>query len=99
MAIIFWTAEAENWLKNIHQYIAKDNPSAAIKVVNGIYERVQQLQQFPKSGQIYRDVPEGEIRLLLFGHYRIAYLINKNDNLDILGVFHGALDIEMYFPE
>ena len=37
------------------------------------------------------------IRILLFGHYRIAYLIKQDGNIDILGVFHGALDIERYF--
>ena len=28
------------------------------------------------------------------GHYRIGYLINGN--IDILGVFHGSLDITKY---
>jgi plasmid stabilization system protein ParE len=37
------------------------------------------------------------IRILLFGHYRIAYLIKPDGNIDILGVFHGALEIERYF--
>ena len=31
------------------------------------------------------------------GHYRIAYLIKPDGNIDILGVFHGALEIERYF--
>jgi leucyl-tRNA synthetase len=30
-------------------------------------------------------------------HYRIAYLIKPDGNIDILGVFHGALDIDRYF--
>jgi len=33
---------------------------------------------------------------LLYGHYRIAYLIKDKNNIDILGVFHGALAIERY---
>jgi toxin ParE1/3/4 len=33
---------------------------------------------------------------LLYGHYRIAYLIKDDGNIDILGVFHGALDIGRY---
>jgi toxin ParE1/3/4 len=36
------------------------------------------------------------IRILLYGHYRIAYLLKPDDNIDILGVFHGALDLERY---
>lgn len=38
---------------------------------------------------------EGDIRVLLYGHYRIAYIITS-DYIDILGVFHGALDIDRY---
>jgi len=40
MAEIIWTEEAERWLKDIHDYIAQDNP-AAEKVVSGIYQRAQ----------------------------------------------------------
>jgi toxin ParE1/3/4 len=34
--------------------------------------------------------------MLLYGHYRIAYLLKPDDNIDILGVFHGALDLGRY---
>ena len=34
--------------------------------------------------------------MLLYGHYRIAYIVKSNGNIDVLGVFHGALDIEKY---
>jgi len=44
----------------------------------------------------YKSEPEGDIRVLLYGHYRIAYLIRGKDYIDILGVFHGALDIDRY---
>jgi toxin ParE1/3/4 len=69
---------------------------AAVNVVTGIYERAQTLAQFPEMGHKYRSEPEGEIRILLYGHYRIAYLLRTNSVIDILGVFHGALDIDRY---
>ncbi len=97
MAEIRWTAEAQAWLKNIHDYIAKDNPSAAVSVVQGIYEKAQVLRQFPDIGYVYRLEKEGEIRILLYGHYRIAYLKRREKGIvDILGIFHGALDIDRY---
>jgi plasmid stabilization system protein ParE len=34
MAKIRWTSEAEKWLKDIHDYIASDNPAAAAKAVS-----------------------------------------------------------------
>ena len=97
MAKIRWSYEAEVWLKDIYDYIAQDNPSAAARVVEGIYEKAQILRQFPYIGYRYRSEKEGEIRILLYGHYRIAYLRWKDEDLvDILGVFNGALDIDRY---
>jgi len=96
MAEIRWTEEAANCLNDIHDYIARDSPSAAARVVSGIYDRVQMLRSFPALGHRYRLEPEGDVRVLLYGHYRIAYLIKGREVVEILGVFHGAMDIEKY---
>ena len=97
MAKIRWTAEAEMWLRDIYDYIANDNPGAAMRVINGIYEKAQILRKFPDIGYVHRSEEEGEIRILLYGHYRIAYLRRKEKEvIDILGIFHGALDIDKY---
>ena len=96
MAEIRWTEEAANWLREIHDYIAQDSPSGAAKVVSDIYERVQLLKSFPELGHKYKSEPEGDIRILLYGHYRIAYLIKGKGTIEVLGIFHGAMDIERY---
>ncbi|MBU0652208.1 MAG: type II toxin-antitoxin system RelE/ParE family toxin [Proteobacteria bacterium] len=96
MAEIKWTAEAEQWLRDIFAYISADKPEAARRVVEGIYEKAQLLQRFPEIGYRYDRYPDLNIRILLYGHYRIAYLIKPEGNIDILGVFHGALEIDRY---
>jgi plasmid stabilization system protein ParE len=96
MAEIRWTDEAVTWLQDIFDYIARDSPSAAAKVVSGIYDTVQLLKDFPELGYKYKSEKEGDIRILLYGHYRIAYLIKGKESIDILGVFHAALDIDRY---
>jgi toxin ParE1/3/4 len=95
MAQIAWTREAERWLTDIHDYIAIDNPVAAVETVQGIYDRAQMLADFPESGSRYW-ASSRHVRILLYGHYRIAYLVRNDGNVDILGVFHGALDINKY---
>ncbi len=95
MAEITWTAEAQRWLNDIFEYIAADNPQAAAETVNGIYERAQVLAKFPEIGHRY-SASTRHVRILLYGHYRIAYLIKDNGNIDVLGVFHGSLDISRY---
>ena len=95
MARLRWTREAEKWLRDIFDYIAQDNPAAAERVVQGIYKKAQRLTDYPEIGYRYRAETEGEIRVLLYGHYRIADLRrDDSDVIDVLGVFHGALDID-----
>ncbi len=96
MAEIRWTHEAHKWLKDIHDYIAVDNPMAAHKVIEDIFQKVQVLRRLPEIGFRYDRYPELNIRILLYGHYRIAYWIKSVDQIDILGVFHGALEIDNY---
>ncbi len=95
MARISWTDEAQSWLRDIYDYIATDNPRAAAETVDGIYERAQALTDFPELGARYW-ASSRHVRVLLYGHYRIAYLVRDDGNIDILGVFHGALDITRY---
>ncbi len=96
MAEIIWTVEAERWLKDICDYIAQDNPEAAATVIEGMYQRAQIYAAFPEIGHKYRSEPEGDIRILLYGHYRITYLIREKNIVEILGVFHSALDLDRY---
>lgn len=92
MAEIVWTQEAVQWLEEIFEYVAGENPQAAGAVTSGIFEHAQILGDFPNIGYLYRKEEEGDIRVLLHGHYRIAYLV-RDQRVDILGVFHAALDI------
>ena len=96
MVNIVWSDEAVKWLEKIYAYIAEEAPTSAKRVINQIYEKAQILQHFPQIGYRYEKVEE-EIRILLFGHYRIAYLYEEHKNtVTILGIFHGALAIERY---
>ena len=71
MAEINWTAEAEQWLKDIHDYIAQDNPRAAIRLVASIY--IFRLLGFFKANNIVtlnhaftkktQKTPAGEINI------------------------------------
>ena len=99
MVELNWTHEAEQWLHDIYDYISKENPQAALQTIESIYTRVQTLNEFPESGYCYNRNHSHHIRILLYGHYRIAYLIKPDRNIDILGVFHGSLDIERYLIE
>ena len=95
MAEIRWTYEAELWLKDIYDYIALDNPQAAAQVIDGIYNTAQTLKDHPGIGHKYQTPELDDVRILQYGHYRITYAV-LDDRIDILGIFHGALDIDKY---
>jgi toxin ParE1/3/4 len=95
MGKLNWTAESERWLRDIFEYIEVENPVAANEVILGIYERAQVLTDHPEIGYRYQ-ASSRHVRILLYGHYRIAYLVKESEDIDVLGVFHGSLDINRY---
>ena len=96
MGQVRWTREAERWLREIHDYIAADSPGAAARTVRSIFERAQTLSAFPERGYRQPNPADRPIRVLLYGHYRIAYLVKDGGDVDILGIFHGALEIDRF---
>jgi toxin ParE1/3/4 len=95
VARLIWTEEALLWLRDIHEHIAADDPSAAERTVEAIYARAQDLLAFPQLGYRYAAARQ-DVRILLYKHYRIAYFEDPAGDVVIIGVFHGALDLDRY---
>ncbi len=93
MTGIRWTPEAASRLEEIFEYIALDSPSAALKVATGIRAKALTLEAFPERGFRHRSRHGREVRILLYGHYRIVYHL-VNEVVEILGIYHGAMDLD-----
>ncbi|MES0488699.1 MAG: type II toxin-antitoxin system RelE/ParE family toxin [Leptospirales bacterium] len=94
---IEWADEASANLKSIFDYIAENNPVAASDTIDGIYAKVQLLENQPNIGFVYKTQASKEIRIILYGHYKIAYTyILEQSIISVLGVYHGAMDIQKY---
>jgi plasmid stabilization system protein ParE len=89
-----WSRAALSWLREIHDYIANDNPDAARRTMEGILRRIEDLTDFPEIGQSYTTRSGRQVRLLLYGHYRIAYSVTEQKDIRLLGIFHGALELD-----
>jgi len=87
---IRWTEEATANLEHISLYIAEDNPEAALQTVNTIYERIEQLRDFPNRGRIGREKGTRELVLAPLP-YIIAYRVVES-GVQILHIWHGAQD-------
>lgn len=53
---IVWSPLALERVKDIAQYIAEDKPSAAVEWVDGIFDTVERLSDFPESGRVVPEV-------------------------------------------
>lgn len=94
---IVWTRESRWWLREIYDYLKNAaSREIAFKVVHGIFDRTRVLLDFPEIGHRYERARGRNVRTLLYGKYRILYLYKEDDSIDILGVFHGALDLEKH---
>jgi plasmid stabilization system protein ParE len=82
MAEIVWTERAIACLRDIYDYIAEDNPAAAMKTALAIREKSLLLASFPELGYRYEGQPDRNIRIVIYGHYRIAYVIREDQRID-----------------
>lgn len=95
MGQINWNAEAQLCVDEIFQYIAEDNPQAALRTIRDIRQRVLPLAEFPNMGRRYQD-SEHHIRILIHGNYQIPYLVHENRDVTIIGVYHASMNISRF---
>jgi toxin ParE1/3/4 len=86
---VIWTLRAESDLDLIAEYIAKDNPEAAARIVRVVCENAALLVDFPNRGrqgrvENTRELPTGT-------RYMISYRIS-GDAVWIVSIFDSARD-------
>ncbi len=86
---VHWTETAVNQLVAIHDYIARDSPAYALRVVDRLTRRSQQIGQFPNSGRMVPEWDLPHLREVIEGPYRIIYRI-REVQIDVVTVIHGA---------
>ena len=74
---ISWSPLAVERLKDIYEYIALGNISAAQKMVNNILKKVETLSKNPKRGRKVPEANREEIRKVFEGEYRIIYRVES----------------------
>lgn len=80
--------EAYDDIDEIRAYIAEDNPDAADRTVNEIFDRIRQLIPFPDQGFRRPNLTPLPLRFVPVGNYVIAYAPEKKP-LWIVAVFHS----------
>ena len=89
---VHWSDTAQGHLDAIYAYLQQDSVEYARQMVDRLTRRSQQLAQFPSSGRRVPEFEVDQIREVIEGPYRIIYYV-KPDQIDVLAVVHGAMNI------
>jgi toxin ParE1/3/4 len=85
---IRWLRKALRSLEQAHDFLAQENPEAAIQLVLKIRVATEKLASFPTMGRHGRI--EGTKELVIFGSpYLVIYRV-KGQRIEILRVLHGS---------
>ena len=88
---IIWARSALRELREIKDYIAKDNPAAAEKVVREIEGRVEHLQTLPFGFPAYEPILDVNVRHTVVGRYRIFYRVQPTQHrVRVLKIWHSS---------
>jgi len=98
MAEIIWTEPALQELNDIAEYIALDNTSAARKLVAKVFNQVDRLKKFPKSGRNPPDLPHTVYREIIVTPCRIFYR-EEDDKVLIIFVMREERQLRAYMLE
>jgi toxin ParE1/3/4 len=87
---VIWSEDAIFDLREIAEFIARDNPPVAASFCDKIIDHAELLAAFPKKGRLYSNEPQ-PIRITLYKRYRVYYTYEETTNtVTILNVWHGA---------
>jgi toxin ParE1/3/4 len=90
-----FSSEARRDLQEIHDYIAADDPAAALRLVGRIEQSCQLLAENPLIGESCEFLAE-RLRMTVVGNY-IVFHRPTDDGAEIARIIHGARDWRRLF--
>lgn len=98
--IVQLTAEAEDDLERIADYIARDNPCRALSFVMELRDKCMSLANLHQTFPLVQRYEHHNIRRRVYKNYLIFYRF-KNKQVVIIHVLHGAMDYSkfLYSPD
>ncbi|MBI4006836.1 MAG: type II toxin-antitoxin system RelE/ParE family toxin [Gammaproteobacteria bacterium] len=84
-----WTPHSIADLRAIHDYIAEDSHENALRMIDRLTSREDQIIAFPQSGRMVPETEREDIREIIEAPYRIIYHVLP-ECIDVLTVMHGA---------
>jgi toxin ParE1/3/4 len=82
-------------LYEIHEYVARDNPPAADRLIDRLKDQFRLLARQPLMGQARPELAP-DLRSFGVGNYVIFYR-PAQDGIEVARVIHGARDVDSLF--
>ncbi len=73
---VVWSPLALQKLGDTAEFISLDNPAAAEKWVNEVFDKAELLEGMPEMGRFIPEMSNTNYREIIFGHYRIIYSLS-----------------------
>lgn len=90
MAVIRWTNQSIEDLKNIFDYISKDSAKYAKLQIIRIREHTSIISKNPRIGRVVPELARQDIREIIYRSYRIIYLLKSDEIIEILTIHHSS---------
>ena len=88
---IFWTPIAVQDLRDICEFISRDNPVAAQRMGEELIKQAEAMSLFPQSGRVVPEKKNPLIRETIVGSYRIIYQLDEANKIIALArIWHSA---------
>jgi toxin ParE1/3/4 len=88
---IFWTPIAVQDLRDICDFISRDNPVTAQRMGEEFIKQAEAMALFPQSGRMVPEKNDPLIRESIVGSYRIIYQVDEVDKVVALArIWHSA---------
>ena len=75
-------------------HIAAEQPTAALRWLDEVMERVRSLERFPDLGRVIPELQRPEIREILLDRYRVPYRRDEQQ-ITILAVVHHRRQFDL----
>lgn len=93
---VLWSESALDRAAELFDFIAEENPAAATRVIQDLFDRVEAVCEHPRLGRRLSEHVDDSVRRLVIGNYVVVYQIEETSQvITILGVRHSR---ERYLP-
>jgi toxin ParE1/3/4 len=86
---VVWSPLADRQVDDAVEYIAHDDPMAALKWLEHLLERIKALARFPDAGRIVPEIKREDVREIIVSPYWVMYR-RRDDRVEIVAIRHEA---------